>query len=121
VNVVVAVALYPWFGVEGLAFSFSVAYTVAAVMTLRALARRTDGLGLDLRNRQVLARTTVAAVVMTVAVWLAVTALPGRAPALVEAMVGVLVGVVVYTAALSRMRVREAAEILRRLRVRRSG
>ena len=121
VNVVVAVALYPWFGVEGLAFSFSVAYTVAAVMTLRSLARRTDGLGLDRRNRQVLARTTVAALVMTAAVWLAVKALPGRPPALVEAMVGVLVGVVVYTAALSRMRVREVAEILRRLRIRRTG
>ena len=120
VNVVVAVALYPWFGVEGLAFSFSVAYTVAAVMTLRSLARRTDGLGIDLGNRQVLARTTVAALVMAAAVWLAVKALPGGAPSLVEAMVGVLVGVVVYTAALSRMRVREVAEIMRRLRLRRS-
>ena len=50
INVVVAVALYPWFGVEGLAFSFSVAYAVAAVMALRSLAGRTGGLGLDLRS-----------------------------------------------------------------------
>lgn len=121
VNVVVAVALYPWFGVQGLAFSFSVAYAVAAVMTLRSLAGRTEGLGLDLRNRQVLTRTAVAALVMTAAVWLAVKALPGRPPALVEAVLGVLVGVVVYIAALSRMRVREVAEIMRRLRLRRSG
>jgi hypothetical protein len=58
---------------------------------------------------------------MTLAVRLAVVALPGRPPALVEATVGVLVGVVVYVAALSAMRVREVAEILRRLRARRSG
>lgn len=121
VNVVVAVALYPWFGVEGLAYSFSIAYTVAAVMTLRSLARRTDGLGIDRGNRQVLARTIVAALVMMAAVWLAVNALPDRAPELVEVVVGVLVGVVVYTAALSRMRVREVAEIMRRLRLRRSA
>jgi putative peptidoglycan lipid II flippase len=121
INVVVAAALYPWFGVQGLAFSFSVAYGVAAVMALRALARRTGGLGVDLKARQVLARTAVAALVMTLAVRLAVVALPGRPPALVEATVGVLVGVVVYVAALSAMRVREVAEILRRLRARRSG
>jgi len=121
INVAVALALYPWFGVQGLAFSFSVAYAVAAVVSLRALARRTGGLGLDLRGRQVLARTTVAALVMTLAVRLAVVALPGRAPAMVEAGVGVVVGVVVYGGALSAMRVREVGEILRRLRARRSG
>ena len=121
INVVVAVALYPWFGVQGLAFSFSVAYAVAAVMALRSLARRTGGLGLDLKTRQVLVRTTVAAGVMTLAVRLAVAVLPGRAPELVEATVGVIVGVVVYGAALSAMRVREMAEIIRRLRTRLAG
>ena len=120
-NVVVAVALYPWFGVQGLAFSFSVAYAVAAVMALRSLSRRTGGIGLDLRGRQVLARTTVAAVVMTLAVRLAVVAIPGRPPDIVEAAVGVAVGVVVYGAALSAMRVREMAEIVKRLRNRRPG
>jgi putative peptidoglycan lipid II flippase len=121
INVVVAAALYPWFGVQGLAFSFSVAYAVAAVMALRSLAGRTGGLGLDQRSRQMLVRTTVAALVMTVAVRLAVVALPGRPPALVEAVVGVLVGLAVYAAALSAMRVRELTEIVRRLRGRRSG
>jgi putative peptidoglycan lipid II flippase len=120
-NVAVAVALYPWFGVEGLALSFSVAYAGAAVMALRSLARRTDGLGLDLRSRQVLARTAVAALVMTLAVWLAVVALPGRPLAIVEVATGVAVGVVVYIAALSAMRVREVAEIRRRLRASRPG
>jgi putative peptidoglycan lipid II flippase len=121
VNVVLALALYPWFGVQGLAFSFSVAYGVAAVMALRSLSRRTGGLGIDLKTRQVLVRTTVAAGVMTLAVLLAVRALPGRAPELVEAIVGVAVGVVVYGAALSAMRVREMAEIIRRLRSRLAG
>ncbi|HKN40408.1 MAG TPA: murein biosynthesis integral membrane protein MurJ [Acidimicrobiia bacterium] len=121
INVVVAVALYPWFGVQGLAFSFSIAYAVAAVMALRSLSRRTGGLGLDLKSRQVLVRTVVAALVMTGAVRLTVVALPGQAPAIVEATVGVLVGVVVYGAALSAMRVREMAEIMKRLRTRLAG
>ncbi len=121
INVVLAAALYPWMGVQGLALSFSVAYGVAALMTLQALARRTGGLGLDPRSRQVLARTMVAVVVMTGAVILAVMALPGRPHALVEVTVGMLVGVAVYSAALSAMRVREIAEIVRRLRGRRTG
>ena len=121
INVAVAAALYPWLGVQGLALSFAVAYAVAAVMALRSLAGRAGGLGLDLRSRQVLARTAVAAVVMTLAVRLAVLALPDRPPDLLEAAVGMLVGVGVYAGALSAMRVREMAEIMRRLRGRRAG
>jgi hypothetical protein len=98
-----------------------VAYAVAAVMALRSLSGRAGGLGLDLRSRQVLARTAVAVVVMTLAVRLAVWAVPGRPPDLVEAALGVLVGVGVYAGALSVMRVREVAEIVRRLRGRRAG
>ncbi|HKY77402.1 MAG TPA: murein biosynthesis integral membrane protein MurJ [Acidimicrobiia bacterium] len=121
INVVVAVALYPWMGVRGLALSFSVAYGVAALMALQSLANRIDGIGLDLRSRQVIARTTVATAVMTGAVVLALLALPDSLPALVDLVVGVLVGVALYAAALSAMRVREIAEIVRRLRGRRSG
>ncbi|HVW32894.1 MAG TPA: murein biosynthesis integral membrane protein MurJ, partial [Acidimicrobiia bacterium] len=47
INVGVAVVLYPMFGVQGLAFSFSVAYAVAAVLALRSLSGRTGGLGID--------------------------------------------------------------------------
>jgi hypothetical protein len=90
-------------------------------MALRSLAGRTGGLGLDSPSRQMLVRTMVAALVMTGAVRLAVVALPGGAPALAEAVVGVLVGVAVYAAALSAMRVREVAEIIRRLRARSAG
>ncbi|HEU5448804.1 MAG TPA: murein biosynthesis integral membrane protein MurJ [Acidimicrobiia bacterium] len=121
INVVVAVALYPWLGVRGLALSFSVAYGVAALMTLQSLAKRIDGIGLDLRSRQVIARTTVATAAMTGAVVLTLVALPDSLPALVEVVVGVLVGVALYGAALSAMRVREIAEIVRRLRGRRAG
>jgi hypothetical protein len=63
----------------------------------------------------------VAALVMTGAVRLAVVALPGHPSALVQAVVGVVVGLAVYAAALSAMRVREMAEILKRLRGRRAG
>ena len=121
INVAVAIALYPWFGVQGLAVSFSVAYAVAAVMALRSLSRRAGGLGLGLRSRQVLARTAVAVLVMTLAVRLAVVALPGRPADVVESAVGVLVGVIVYAGALSVMRVREMAEMVRRLRGRAAG
>ena len=121
INVVVAVALYPWLGVRGLALSFSVAYGVAALMTLQSLAKRIDGIGLDLRSRQVIARTTVATAVMTGGVVLTLLALPDSLPALVEVVVGVLVGVALYGAALSAMRVREITEIVRRLRGRRAG
>ena len=121
INVGVAVALYPWLGVRGLALSFSVAYGVAALMTLQSLAKRIDGIGLDLRSRQVIARTTVATALMTGAVVLALLALPDSLPALVDVVVGVLVGVALYGAALSVMRVGEIAEIVRRLRRRRAG
>jgi putative peptidoglycan lipid II flippase len=121
INVVVAVALYPWLGVRGLALGFSVAYGVAALMTLQSLAKRIDGIGLDLRSRQVIARTTVATALMAGAVVLTQLALPDAVPALVDLVVGVLVGVVLYAATLSVMRVREIAEIVRRLRGRRSG
>jgi putative peptidoglycan lipid II flippase len=121
INVVVAGALYPFMGVQGLALSFSVAYAVAALMTLQSLSNRTDGVGLDRRSRQVIARTVVAAAVMAGAVILALLALPDSVPALVEAIVGVLVGIAVYAAALTAMRVREIAEIVRRLRRRHSG
>lgn len=121
INVVVAVALYPWMGVRGLALSFSVAYGIAALMTLQSLAKRIDGIGLDLRSRQVIARTTVATAVMTGAVILVLVALPDSLPALVEVIAGVSVGVALYGAALSAMRVREIAEIVRRLRGRRAG
>jgi putative peptidoglycan lipid II flippase len=121
INVGVAVALYPWLGVRGLALSFSVAYGVAALMTLQSLAKRIDGIGLDLRSRQVIARTTVATALMTGAVVLALLALPDSLPALIDVVVGVLVGVALYGAALSVMRVGEIAEIVRRLRGRRAG
>ncbi len=121
INVVVAAALYPWLGVQGLALSFSVAYAIAAGLTLRSLAARTGGLGIDLRTRQVLARTAAAVLVMLAAVGLALTALPGGAPDLVEVAVGVVVGLGIYTGALSAMRVREVAEIVRRLRRRPTG
>ena len=121
INVGVAAALYPFMGVQGLALSFSIAYGVAALIALQSLSGRTEGLGLDLRSRQALARMTVAAAVMTGAVILALMALPGRPRALIELAAGVAVGVAVYAAALSVMRVGEMAEIVRRLRGRRSG
>ena len=121
INVGLAAGLYPFLGVRGLALAFSLAYAVSALMTLQSLSNRIAGIGLDVRSRQVIARTTLAVAVMTAAVILALLALPDRLPALVDVVVGVVVGVAVYGGALSAMRVREIAEIVRRLRRRRSG
>jgi putative peptidoglycan lipid II flippase len=66
-NIVLALALYPSMGVEGLALAFSVAYTAGTVLAFDRLRRRTDGLDGGGLARS-LARVAVSAVVMGAAV-----------------------------------------------------
>jgi putative peptidoglycan lipid II flippase len=117
-NVVLALAFQPWLGVQGLALSFSIAYAVAAVVALRSLGRRTEGV-IDPRLIAALTRITLAAGVMTAAVAVAVHLFPARTPPVVTVTAGVAVGVTVYAAALAALRVREVAELLDRRRLRR--
>jgi putative peptidoglycan lipid II flippase len=111
-NIVFALALQPWLGVEGLALSYSLAYGVAAVVALSTLRRRAGGgLGGDGVGSTV-ARTAVAAVVMAAVVRLATAALPGGAPPVVEVAVGGGGAVPVYGLALAALRVEDLRTLL---------
>jgi putative peptidoglycan lipid II flippase len=117
-NIVLALALEPWLGVQGLALAFSVAYAVAAVAALRCLGRRTGGIAVP-HLVAALARISAAALAMTGAVAIAVQLFPAGTPPAVTVVAGLVVGVAVYGAALAALRVREVAELLERRRARR--
>ena len=68
INIVLALALYPAFGVEGLALSWSIAYIVAMVVALGAMRRRLGRL--DGRHIvDTLARVVVATMVLAALAW----------------------------------------------------
>jgi putative peptidoglycan lipid II flippase len=116
-NVVLAFALVSRFGVQGLAFSYSVAYLVAALVAFVALRRRVGRL--DGRRMAVsMGRMTAAAGVMGLVVWLASRAVgsPTGGGAIVRMVVGVLVGVIVYGGGVLLLRVEEVDALRRRLR-----
>lgn len=115
VNVALAFALVGPFGVQGLAFSYSAAYVVAAVLAFAALRRRVG----RLEGRRLLSTTgriVVAAALMGVAAWGASRAVgsPTGGGATVRLVVGVAVGVLVYAGAVLVLRVEELRTLLRR-------
>jgi putative peptidoglycan lipid II flippase len=118
VNIVLALALEPWLGVRGLALAYSAAYTVAAVVALRALERRchADRVPGGFRWRRMVVRMLVAAALFVAAAQAVLTVLPDGAPAPIKVLACGLGGLVVYLAALRAMRVREAADLLARFR-----
>jgi len=96
VNIVLAVALFPRFGVPGLAAAYGAAYTVAALATLVVLNRRLPGSWLAGAGGFAL-RLMVAAAAMAVAVaatlWAVGAALPpGTTRSAVQLAVAVPVG-----------------------------
>jgi putative peptidoglycan lipid II flippase len=97
INIALAVALHPSLGVEGVALSFGLAYTVAAVVAWRRLSRLTGGLPgrAVLRDLQ---RVGTATAVMTAAVLAVSVAIGGDRNLHLVARVGagVIVGVTVY-------------------------
>ena len=108
VNIALAFPLYAWLGIPGLALAFSLAYFVAAVLTLFVLHLQLGGI--DGRR---LAITMVKVVVAGAAVagvsW-AVGELIGwatTAAAFASAIVGALVGGAVYLGVLALLRVEE--------------
>ncbi len=82
INIVLALALYPVFGVQGLALSWSVAYIVAMVVALDAMRRRLGRLE-GRHMADTLARVLTASVVLGALAWGVSTvigyATPGRA------------------------------------------
>lgn len=108
VNIVFALALYPWLGVQGLALSWSIAYVAAAVVALGALRKRLHRLE-GARTTRTLARVTVATVCASLVAWGAATAIGYRGPAraIPATAVALLAAGLVYVWALRRMRVSE--------------
>jgi len=116
-NIAVAFALVGRWGVQGVAFSYSVAYLLAGVVALAALGRRIGGLGgRDLASPA--ARIVVAAGVMGALVWATTRALGADAGggAIVRIMVGVGVGAVVYAGAALLLGVDDVRTAVARLR-----
>jgi putative peptidoglycan lipid II flippase len=115
-NVVFAIALVGRFGAQGLAFSYSIAYTVAAVVAFAALRRRVG----RLEGRRLAATTgriAIAAGVMGLVTWAVTRSIgsPTGGGAIVRLVVGILVGVVVYGACLLLLRVEEVSALRTRL------
>ncbi len=113
VNIGLALALYPSLGIRGLAFAFSGAYTVAAVIALAMFGRRIGGL----RGRA-LGTTSVRVTVVSLAVggttW-AVSHFVGwssSSEAILAAIVGAVVALVVSLAGLALLRVDELRDVL---------
>ncbi len=97
VNIVAALALYPTFGVQGLGAAYALAYSVAAVVALIDLRRRTGQLiGEGLLG--FVGRLLIGVVALTVGVAFAVRILPGNSfvDQMVQVVVGVAVGAVTY-------------------------
>lgn len=112
-NIAAALALYPVWGVQGLALAFAIAYaagTVAALLHLRRILRGLGGATLLAS----LSRVAAAAAVMAVAVGIVVVFVGSDrgAGALVRSGLGTVAGVTVYLVAGRLVGVREIRELL---------
>lgn len=108
INIVLAFAFYPWFGVEGLALSWSIAYIAAMVLALAAMRKRLGRLH-GRRVVQTLVRVALASVVLGGIAWSFATVIgygtPGRA--IVATVSALLVGGGAFLAVLHLLHVRE--------------
>lgn len=112
VNIVLAVALYGRYGVQGLAWSFAIAYGVATVFTFVVLVRRG---ALPWRpTLDPLWRVVLASVVMGQIVWLATRAIGSddtTGGAIARLALGTVIGIGVYGAVLRFLGVRELSDL----------
>jgi putative peptidoglycan lipid II flippase len=112
INVVLALILEPSLGVPGLALSYAIAYTAAAVFALWALRRRVGRLDAK-RTMRTMVRIGIACLAMAGAVAAAIRIVGG--PYIVQTGVGVIVGVAVFVTAILLLRVDEVATLRARL------
>ena len=113
INIVLGIALVGTLGVRGLALSVSIAYTVAAVIALRVVAAKDEGLGGAELTTPVV-RVSIATAVMAVATVLAVnvSAASTGLALLARVVLGVVVGVAAFagtTVAMAARQERRAA------------
>jgi putative peptidoglycan lipid II flippase len=111
-NIVGALLLYPAMGIPGLALAFSLAYTVAALVTLAMMSRRLGGL----RGRQIgstFARVVVVGAVMGAIAWYLSDAIGYGSPsaAILAVIVGGIASIAVGIVGLRLLRVRELTEL----------
>jgi putative peptidoglycan lipid II flippase len=115
VNVVLALVLFAWLGIPGLALAFSGAYAVAALVTLAALRRRLGGIDgrrlLGTSARLLVVGLAVAATTWAVSRWLGWS---GAGRAVLTTAVGSLAALAVAVGGLAVLRVPEL-EVLRAL------
>jgi putative peptidoglycan lipid II flippase len=64
-NIVFAIALFPFLGVQGLAIAWGIAYSVAAIVALLALRRRIPGVP-DTASRHTLVRAILGAIALAI-------------------------------------------------------
>ena len=117
INVVLAFVLVDRWGAQGLAFSYSAAYLLAAVAAFAALRGRAGRLeGRRLAGST--GRVAIATAVMGGLTWIVVHAVgdPTGSGALVRLAAGVVTGVVVFAVAVLVLRVEEVEALRNRLR-----
>jgi putative peptidoglycan lipid II flippase len=122
VNVALAVALIGPLGIPGLAYAFSSAYAVAAVVTLAVLSRRIGGLqGRGIETTVV--KVSLASAAAGLPAWLVAEAIgwSGGVDALAATLAGLGVGVVVLPIGLGLTRVEEWQALLASARPARRG
>ena len=119
VNIALAVPLYALLGVPGLALAFSLAYFVAAGITLTVLHRRIHGI-----DGHVLGLTTIRVLIAaagTAAVtWVLGDAIgsAGTGPAILALVGGTILGVAIYVFGLALLRVDELRALTAMVRTR---
>jgi putative peptidoglycan lipid II flippase len=114
INIIVAIAIYPVLGVQGLALSWSIGYTAGTVIAVWDLRRRAGGI----EGRSILTSTSriaIATSLMTVGVIVVSRAIGGDSGVQLLARVGVSVaaGVSLYLLAARILHVPELADLFR--------
>jgi putative peptidoglycan lipid II flippase len=111
-NIVFAAILYPHFGISGLAYAFSAAYAVAAVVALVMLRSRIGGLD-GRRSLQTTLRAAIAATALAIATALVAHAI---SEPLVAAIAASVVGAIVYLVVLQALGAEEIRAALSAVR-----
>jgi putative peptidoglycan lipid II flippase len=121
-NIVLALALFPHFGVQGLALAYAGAYGCAVVVALVVYVRRIGG-GVTHDTARVVARAAIAGLVLGVVAAPVAGAIgdAGTAHAVAAAVGGAVAGGLAYLVALRLLGVSEIGTILTLLRQRREA
>jgi putative peptidoglycan lipid II flippase len=111
-NIVFAAILYPHFGISGLAYAFSAAYAVSAVVALAMLRPRLGGLD-GRRSLQTALKAAIAAGALAIAIALVAHSI---SEPLVAAIAATVVGAIVYLGVLQALGAEEIRAALSAVR-----